>query len=85
MEVLSRQLRQNVFGQLYQENMEKGKPYTIPHFVAMTIPRRTIYRIIYYWRGLGALRELLGVDNLPLSCRTLQGSGWQRPQATRLT
>ena len=36
------------------------------------------------WRGLGALRELLGVDHLPLSCRTLQGSGWQRPQATRL-
>ena len=46
MEVLSLQLRQNVFGQLYQENMEKGKPYTITHFVAMRIPRRTIYRII---------------------------------------
>ena len=26
--------------------MEKGKPYTITHFVAMRIPRRTIYRII---------------------------------------
>ena len=46
MEVLSLQLRQNVFGQLYQENMEKGKPYTITHFVATRIPRRTIYRII---------------------------------------
>ena len=48
MEVLSRQLRQNVFGQLYLENMEKGKPYTITHFVATRIPgpRRTIYRII---------------------------------------
>ena len=33
------------------------------------------------WRGLGAPRELLGVDHcLPLSCRTLQGSGWQRPR-----
>ena len=47
MEVLSLQLRQNVFGQLQQENMEKGKPYTITHsVVAMRIPRRTIYRII---------------------------------------
>ena len=46
MEVLSLPLRQNVFGQLYQENMENGKPYTITHFVAMRIPRRTIYRII---------------------------------------
>ena len=46
MEVLSQQLRQNVFGQLYQENMEKGKPHTITHFVATRIPRRTIYRII---------------------------------------
>ena len=46
MEVLSLQLLQNVFGQLYQENMEKGIPYTITHFVAMKIPRRTIYRII---------------------------------------
>ena len=26
--------------------MEKGKPYTITHLVAMRIPRRTIYRII---------------------------------------
>ena len=26
--------------------MEKGKPYTIIHFVAMRIPRRTIYRTI---------------------------------------
>ena len=26
--------------------MKKGKPYTITHFVAMRIPRRTIYRII---------------------------------------
>ena len=46
MEVLSLQLRQNVFGQLYQEKMEKGKPYTTSHFVAMRIPRRTIYHII---------------------------------------
>ena len=46
MEVLSLQLRQNVFGQLYQENMENWKQYTITHFVAMRIPRRTIYRII---------------------------------------
>ena len=46
MEVLSLHLRQNVFGQLYQENTEKGKPYTITHFVAKRIPRRTIYRII---------------------------------------
>ena len=46
MEVLSIQLRQNVFGQLYQESMEKGKPCTITHFVAMRIPRRTIYRIL---------------------------------------
>ena len=46
MEVFSLQLRQNACGQLYQENTEKGKPYTIIHFVAMRIPRRTIYRII---------------------------------------
>ena len=26
--------------------MEKGKPFTITHFVALRIPRRTIYRII---------------------------------------
>ena len=44
MELLSLQLRQNVFGQLYQENMEKRKPYTITHFVALRIPRRTFYR-----------------------------------------
>ena len=46
MEVLSLQLRRNVFGQFYEENMEKGNPYTITHIVAMRIPRRTIYRII---------------------------------------
>ena len=46
MEVLSLQLRQNVLGQLYQENMLTGKPYTTTHFVAMRIPRRTICRII---------------------------------------
>ena len=47
MEVLSLQLRQNVFGQLYQEDIKKGKrPYTITHFVAMRIPRRTIYHIV---------------------------------------
>ena len=49
MEVLSLQLRQNLFGQLYQENtenMEKGNRYTTAHYVAMRIPRRTIYHII---------------------------------------
>ena len=73
MEVLSLQLRQNVFGQLYQEKMEKGKSYTITHFVAMRIPRRTIYRIIEVmertWSTEGVAGSGLPASKLPHAAR----------------
>ena len=65
--------------------MEKGKPYTITHFVAMRIPRRTIYRIIVVmertWSTEGVAGSGPPASELP---HRLQGSGWQRPQTTRL-
>ena len=40
--------------------MEKGKPYTITHFVATRIPRRTIYRIIEVMERTRSTEEVAG-------------------------
>ena len=80
MEALSLQQRRNVIGQFYQEIMEKGEPYTGTHFVAMGIPRRTIYRILEVMERTGSTEKVAGSgrpasNRAAVSCEEEEGKG----------
>ena len=46
MEGLTAEKRRLIVGQFYSENRDKGKGYTVHHFVRMNMQRRSIYNII---------------------------------------
>ena len=80
MEAPSLQQRRKVIGQFYQENMEKGKPYTVTHFVAMGIPRRTICRILEVMGRTGSTDRVArsgrpASNTATVGCEEVEGKG----------
>ena len=43
---LTEEARRNVIGEFYKIHWNKGKTYTVNHFLAMNVPRRTIYAVL---------------------------------------
>jgi hypothetical protein len=46
MNQLNEEQKRLLIGNFYSENKEKGKPYTVNHFIKMGLQARSIYRII---------------------------------------
>ncbi len=46
MESLNEFQKRQLVGQFYEKNRQKGKPFTVRHFIEMGLRRRSIYNII---------------------------------------
>lgn len=46
MEAINENTRRKIIGNFYENNKNKGKPFTVHHFMKMGISRSTIYSII---------------------------------------
>jgi hypothetical protein len=60
METLNEYQKRQLIGQFYEKNREKGKPFTVRHFIEMGLKKRSIYSIISRIENKVSLKRSIG-------------------------